>query len=104
MLSLNFWICRKKHSANVAKKRLQNILNKSKKEKNNNKSPLCYSSQFKNDLTKIVCQYMKKNIKIISIQLQKTKNNPDISELKIIFTKNIKQNFKKNSILTNFDN
>ncbi|QOI11017.1 cell division topological specificity factor MinE [Blochmannia endosymbiont of Colobopsis nipponica] len=90
MTLFNFFIYRKKKSANIAKKRLQIIFNIKKKKDH---SKICYySSQFKNDLTKIIRSHIQDNLKIISIQLRPTEKNPELSELKIIITKITNQN------------
>ncbi|URJ29582.1 cell division topological specificity factor MinE [Blochmannia endosymbiont of Camponotus modoc] len=81
MVLVNFFFFRKKTPANIAKKRLQEII--SEHNIRNNFTPY-FLPQLKKDLVQTISKYIH-NPRILSIQLEKKDNNTSILKCKIIF-------------------
>ncbi|VFP81503.1 cell division topological specificity factor MinE [Buchnera aphidicola] len=77
MIILDLFSSKRKYTANLAKKRLQIII---KKQKKNLKEP-DYFPQLKNDLLLVISKYIK--IKPNEILIQIEKNNKDIFILEV---------------------
>ncbi|VFP79221.1 cell division topological specificity factor MinE [Buchnera aphidicola] len=77
MILLDLFLSKRKYTANLAKKRLQIII---KKQKKNSKEP-DYFPQLKNDLLLVIAKYIKTKPNEISIQIEK--NNKDIFILEV---------------------
>ncbi|URJ28324.1 cell division topological specificity factor MinE [Candidatus Blochmannia vicinus (nom. nud.)] len=84
MVLVNFLFLRKKTPANIAKKRLQDVISENKIKNINNHSPY-YLYKLKRDLTQIICKYIHDPY-ILSVQLEK-KDNTSILKCKVIFSK-----------------
>lgn len=81
MVLVNFFFFRKKTPANIAKKRLQEII--SEHNTRNNSAPY-YLPQLKKDLIQTISKYTH-DPHILSIQLEKKDNETSILKCKIIF-------------------
>ncbi|QJC38050.1 cell division topological specificity factor MinE [Enterobacteriaceae endosymbiont of Donacia marginata] len=92
---INFFLSKKKKTANIAKKRLQIII--SEESKKGYIYPY-YIIQLKQEILKVISKYVKINPNMINIELDDKKNNISILELNITLPKTkkyIKKNNKK---------
>ena len=79
MALLDFFLLRKKNTANIAKERLQIVIAKKNKSLNEPN----YFPQLKNELLVVVSKYIKITPKMITIQLEQKNTNISILELNI---------------------
>ncbi|WP_331828695.1 cell division topological specificity factor MinE [Candidatus Blochmannia sp. SNP] len=84
MVLVNFLFLRKKTPANIAKRRLQDIISEHKIKNINNHSPY-YLYQLKKDLTQIIRKYVPDPY-ILSVQLEKKDDNTFVLKCKVIFS------------------
>ncbi|URJ29952.1 cell division topological specificity factor MinE [Blochmannia endosymbiont of Camponotus sp.] len=83
MVLVNFLFFKKKTPANIAKRRLQDVISENNIKNISNQSP-CYLYKLKKDLTKIIRKYIPDPY-ILSVQLEK-KDNASILKCKVIFS------------------
>ncbi|QJC37235.1 cell division topological specificity factor MinE [Enterobacteriaceae endosymbiont of Donacia thalassina] len=81
---INFFLSKKKKTANIAKKRLQIII--SEESKKGYIYP-CYITQLKQEILKVISKYTKINPNMINIELDDKKNNISVLELNITLPK-----------------
>ncbi|WP_075431948.1 cell division topological specificity factor MinE [Buchnera aphidicola] len=79
MALLDFFLLRKKNTANIAKERLQIVIAKNNKSLNEPN----YFPQLKNELLVVVSKYIKITPEMITIQLEQKNTNISILELNI---------------------
>ncbi|QJC34425.1 cell division topological specificity factor MinE [Enterobacteriaceae endosymbiont of Donacia crassipes] len=91
---INFFLSRKRKTANIAKKRLQIII--SEESKKGYIYP-CYIIQLKKEILKVISKYTKINSKMINIEMDDKKNNISTLELNIILPKKKKDIKQKNN-------
>ncbi|WMY96894.1 MAG: cell division topological specificity factor MinE [Arsenophonus sp.] len=80
MALLDFFLSKKKSTANIAKERLQIII---AERKRNNYRP-AYLDEMKRDILKVICKYIKISPEMLSIQFEQ--KNDDISVLELNVT------------------
>lgn len=90
---IDFFLSKKKKTANIAKKRLQIII--SEESKKGYVYPY-YIMQLKQEILKVISKYVKINPNMINIELDDKKNNISTLELNITLPKN-KEYVKKNN-------
>lgn len=83
MVSVNFLFLRKKTPANIAKRRLKNVISEHKIKNINNYAPY-YLYQFKKDLTQILHKYISDPY-ILSVRLEK-EDSTFVLKCKVIFS------------------
>ncbi|QJC36828.1 cell division topological specificity factor MinE [Enterobacteriaceae endosymbiont of Donacia vulgaris] len=81
---INFFLSKKKKTANIAKKRLQIII--SEESKTGYIYP-CYITQLKQEILKVISKYIKINPNMINIELDDKKKNISKLELNITLPK-----------------
>ncbi|BGI51014.1 MAG: cell division topological specificity factor MinE [Arsenophonus endosymbiont of Ceratovacuna japonica] len=80
MALLDFFLSKKKSTANIAKERLQIIV---AERRRNNCEPI-YLTAMKKDILKVICNYVKIDPKMLTIQFEQ--KNDDISVLELNVT------------------
>nr|BET44718.1 MAG: cell division topological specificity factor MinE [Candidatus Aschnera chinzeii] len=91
MTLLNFFLSKKKPTANLAKKRLQVIVS----ENSNNSKNIIYLVKLQRDILSVVSKYVKMEPKMLSMQLEHKNINFTILKLKIILNGITKKNIVK---------
>lgn len=81
MALLDFFLSRRKSTANIAKERLQIIV----AERRRMDSEPKYLPKLKKDILQVICKYVKVNPKMIKIQIDQKEKNVSILELNITF-------------------
>ncbi|AEI74818.1 cell division topological specificity factor MinE [Candidatus Moranella endobia] len=81
MVLIDFFLARKKNTANIAKERLHSIV----AERRGSNEPY-YLPQLKSDLLEVISKYAKIDITMISIQLDQKDENLSILELNVKLT------------------
>ncbi|WP_348666201.1 cell division topological specificity factor MinE [Arsenophonus symbiont of Ornithomya chloropus] len=80
MALLDFFLSKKKSTANIAKERLQIII----AERKRNDCRPAYLDEMKRDILQVICKYVKINPEMLSIQFEQ--KNDDISVLEFNVT------------------
>ena len=80
MALLDFFLSRKKNTANVAKKRLQIIVAEQRKFKNEPD----YLPQLKREILSVICKYVNIDPHMVTIQLEQKNEDISVLELNII--------------------
>ncbi|QCI23328.1 cell division topological specificity factor MinE [Buchnera aphidicola] len=79
MALLDFFLSRKKSTANVAKERLQIIVAERRKKDNEPN----YLPELKQEILRVICKYVKVDPNMISVQLDQKGNDISILELNV---------------------
>ncbi|OFC61017.1 cell division topological specificity factor MinE [Candidatus Erwinia dacicola] len=79
MALLDFFLSRKKSTANIAKERLQIIV----AERRRGDSEPHYLPQLKRDILKVICKYVKIDPEMLSVKLDQKDDDISILELNI---------------------
>jgi len=82
MTLLDFFLSKKKNTANIAKERLQIIVAERRKIDSEPK----YLPKLKKEILQVICKYVKVNPKMIKIQLDQNKKDIAILELNVTFS------------------
>ena len=80
MALVDFFLSRKKNSANLAKERLQIIV---AERRLGDKQPT-YLPQLKRDLLEVICRYVKISPEMLTIQLEQTSEDVSVLELNVM--------------------
>ena len=79
MALLDFFLSRKKHTANIAKERLQIIVT----ERRRGDSEPHYLPQLKRDILEVICKYVKIDPEMVTVQLDQKGDDISILELNV---------------------
>lgn len=79
MALLDFFLSRKKTTANIAKERLQIIV----AERRRNDTEPHYLPQLKRDILQVICKYVKINPEMVSVQLDQRGDDISVLELNV---------------------
>ena len=79
MALLDFFLSRKKNTANIAKERLQIIV----AERRRGDSEPHYLPQLKRDILQVICRYVKIDPEIVTVQLDQKGDDISILELNV---------------------
>ncbi len=79
MALLDFFLSRKKNTANIAKERLQIIV----AERRRGDSEPHYLPQLKRDILEVICKYVKIDPDMVSVQLEQQGEDISILELNV---------------------
>ncbi|MXP67377.1 cell division topological specificity factor MinE [Pantoea sp. Aalb] len=79
MALLDFFLSRKKNTANIAKERLQIIV----AERRKHDSEPHYLPQLKRDILDVICKYVKIDPDMVTVQLEHKENDISILELNV---------------------
>ncbi|KQN53116.1 cell division topological specificity factor MinE [Erwinia sp. E602] len=79
MALLDFFLSRKKNTANIAKERLQIIV----AERRRGDSEPHYLPQLKKDLLEVICRYVKIDPEMLSVKLDQKEDDISILELNV---------------------
>ncbi|XBC43121.1 MAG: cell division topological specificity factor MinE [Buchnera aphidicola (Meitanaphis flavogallis)] len=79
MALLDFFLSRKKNTANIAKERLQ-IIVAERRQKDNEPN---YLPELKQEILRVICKYIKVDPKMISVQLDHKEKDISILELNV---------------------
>ncbi|MBE5254272.1 cell division topological specificity factor MinE [Mixta mediterraneensis] len=79
MALLDFFLSRKKNTANIAKERLQIIV----AERRRGDSEPHYLPQLKRDILEVICKYVKIDLEMVTVQLDQKGDDISILELNV---------------------
>ncbi|WP_075181959.1 cell division topological specificity factor MinE [Pantoea sp. 1.19] len=79
MALLDFFLSRKKSTANIAKERLQIIV----AERRRGDSEPHYLPQLKRDILEVICKYVKIDPEMVNVQLEQREDDISILELNV---------------------
>ena len=79
MALLDFFLSRKKNTANIAKERLQIIV----AERRRGDSEPHYLPQLKRDILDVICKYVKIDLEMVTVQLDQKGDDISILELNV---------------------
>ncbi|PKH26893.1 cell division topological specificity factor MinE [Enterobacterales bacterium CwR94] len=79
MALLDFFLSRKKSTANIAKERLQIIV----AERRRGDSEPHYLPQLKRDILEVICKYIKIDPEMVNVQLEQREDDISILELNV---------------------
>ncbi|WMY95116.1 MAG: cell division topological specificity factor MinE [Arsenophonus sp.] len=79
MALLDFFLSKKKSTANIAKERLQIII----AERKRNDCRPTYLDEMKRDILKVICKYVKINPEMLSIQFEQKDDDISVLELNV---------------------
>ncbi|WP_225639536.1 cell division topological specificity factor MinE [Candidatus Profftia sp. (ex Adelges kitamiensis)] len=82
MALLDFFLSRKKQTANIAKKRLQIIV---AEQRQDNCGPQ-YLPQLKRDILAVICNYVQINPEMLTIEFEQKENDISVLELNVILS------------------
>ena len=82
MALLDFFLSRKKNTANIAKERLQIIV----AERRRGDSEPHYLPQLKRDILEVICKYVKIDPEMVTVQLDQKGDDISILELNVTLT------------------
>lgn len=84
MALLDFFLSRKKNTANIAKERLQIIV----AERRRNQSTPDYLPQLKEELLQVICKYIKVDPSMINLQFEQKTEDISVLELNVTLPEN----------------
>ncbi|MCD1125825.1 cell division topological specificity factor MinE [Jinshanibacter sp. LJY008] len=84
MALLDFFLSRKKPTANIAKERLQIIV----AERRRGDSEPHYLPQLKRDLLEVICKYVQIDPEMVSVQLEQKGDDISVLELNVTLPEN----------------
>lgn len=84
MALLDFFLSRKKNTANIAKERLQIIV----AERRRNDTEPHYLPQLKRDILDVICRYVKIDPDMVSVQLDQKGEDISVLELNVTLPEN----------------
>lgn len=80
MALLDFFLSRKKNTANIAKERLQIIV----AERRRNDSEPHYLPQLKQDILEVICKYVQIDPEMVTVQLEQKGDDISVLELNVM--------------------